>query len=266
MNEYKMELEYFEERYEKALEGIIKEFKKEFEYYSINSMKEIDKEELNNIIQNEDFYFANSLNLPEQRNNRLINMLLDARKAYERKEDMRKRISYERKKDYQKIMTKEEYTRKYENKKRRQKRRKLQRTIVMGGLIVAVGLGSIIGVSAEKEKNLNLNSNVCVQYTVQDGDTYKDIERLGIRDWGFGSYEVSGAYRDSEFVYAGDVVIGRTTKENADYLVKQGLCEIITLEEALEMLGETHTLIGEFKKAADGNSNITFFIPTTKIM
>ena len=265
MNEYDEKLERLEEEYENILDKIIKEFGADFKNYGRHNMTIIDKEEIEKIVKKKNFYFADSLDLG-YRKDYLISLLLQAKRAYDKVQELRIKNANERKKDYQKNMTKEEYTRKYENKKRRQKRRKLQRAIIMGGLIVAIGLGSIMGVSEEKEKNLNLNSNVCVQYTVQEGDTYKDIGKLGLRDWGFGSYEVSGAYRDSEFVYAGDVVIGRTTKENADYLVKQGLCEIITLEEAIEMLGDTHTLMGEFEKAAEGTSNIAFFVPTTKIM
>ena len=77
---------------------------------------------------------------------------------------------------------------------------------------------------------------------------------------------MSGAYRDADYIYEGDVVIGRTTKAIADDLVAKGLARIISIDEAVELLGENNSLIGEFRAYANGNSDMVFFVPEQKTM
>ena len=77
---------------------------------------------------------------------------------------------------------------------------------------------------------------------------------------------MSGAYRDADYIYEGDVVIGRTTKAIADDLVAKGLARIISIDEAVELLGKNNALIGEFRAYANGNSDMVFFVPEQKTM
>ena len=88
--------------------------------------------------------------------------------------------------------------------------------------------------------------------------------------------EVTGPYRQEsakisgvdvyEFLAAGDVIIGRTTKENANKLVNEKGAKIISIEEAVELLEQSglNSLAGEFAKTAKGESNMVFYIPSNE--
>lgn len=149
---------------------------------------------------------------------------------------------------------------KYERK--RAKNLKIKKMVVK---IVATGLVCVCAFSVFNKiknniKKTNEENNVCVEYQVQDGDT-KDKLSETFKDYGFSYYEVSGVYRNTNLVYAGDVVVGRTTKEKADELVEQGYARIISIDEAVELLGDNNSLIGEFRAYANGNSDMVFFVP-----
>lgn len=251
------ELIKYEEIYEDILDKIMDEFRNDFIEYGNKNLTVIDKEELTKVIVNKEFYFADSLDLGYRRD-RLVGLLLSARRAYERKEEIRKKIPSERKKDYQEIMTKEEYNINYENKKKKKRVYKLKKVAIVAGLITALSLGTVIEASVQKHKNFDLSNNVCVEYTVQQGDTYKDIESLGLKDYGISHYETKGPYRDSNIIYAGDKFIGRTTEEQAKKLVEEGSTKIVTVDYAEEKLGENHTKVGEFEKYENGESKIEF--------
>lgn len=126
---------------------------------------------------------------------------------------------------------------------------------VAGVLVCACAFG-INHVNQQNKAN-----NVCVEYIVQDGDTYQKISD-NFKEYGFSYKEVKGAYRNSDYIYEGDVVIGRTTKEIADKLVAEGSARIISIEEACELLEKNDALTGEFKDFANGDSNMVFFVPT----
>lgn len=143
-------------------------------------------------------------------------------------------------------------------------RRRLTR-IGVGVSLVCVMVSAIAGVKYGIDfERQNQQNNVCVEYRVQDGDTNKGLEKK-FYEYGYTEYAVSGASRNlspnKENPFLGDVIVGRTTKEIADKLVAEGKARIISIEEATELLGKNHTLIGEFKRAAEENSNIVFYVP-----
>lgn len=143
---------------------------------------------------------------------------------------------------------------------KREKKIKLIKNSIIGGTIVAVGLTGVILTTnfIQNKKQENLASNVCVEYTVEEGIGNNDLKDM-FREYGYSHYAVSGADRNlssnSGSPFEGDVVVGRTTKEKADKLVEEHNAEIIPYEEAISLLEENNSLAGEFKKAADGDNS-----------
>lgn len=134
-----------------------------------------------------------------------------------------------------------------------------------GVSLVCVMVSSIAGVKYGIDfERQNQQNNVCVEYRVQDGEGNIDLDEI-FYEYGYTEYAVSGASRNLSpnkgNPFLGDVIVGRTTKEIADKLVAEGKARIISIEEATELLGKNHTLIGEFKRAAEENSNIVFYVP-----
>lgn len=153
-------------------------------------------------------------------------------------------------------------------KTKKEKKMILIKSGIAAGLIVAIGLGSGAVINQKVEENIN--SNVCVEYVVQEGDTLNKLrDGYGLRDIAMSHLEISGAQRQFsadalgqsiyDYVAVGDVVIGRTTKENADKLVEEG-ARIISIEEARDLLGENN-LVGKFKEE---NGDFVFFIPNNE--
>lgn len=157
----------------------------------------------------------------------------------------------------------DEYESEMKKQRRPKKSNKLRKfilttSVIMAGVITATGLGVKAVVNKQtKEDNLN---NVCVEYTVQEGDTKNFLDAM-FEEYNESYLAVSGPFRNNEIVYAGDVVIGRTTMEKAQELVESGNARIISIEEAVELLGENHSLIGEFRRYVEGNSDIVFYVP-----
>lgn len=140
---------------------------------------------------------------------------------------------------------------------------------VAAGVVAVAVLGSygaVFNYGMNLEKN-NQQNNVCVEYRVRSGDTNTSLNEM-FYEYGYSYLEVSGAQRNLSSnkgnPFAGDVVIGRTTKEKADELVSKGKARIISIEEAIELLGENHSLIGEFKRASNQESNIVFYVPVNE--
>lgn len=129
---------------------------------------------------------------------------------------------------------------------------------VAGVLVCVCAFGGVSGINHMKQQNEA--NNVCVEYVVQDGDTYQKMDEC-FKEYSFSYKEVTGAVRNSHYIYEGDIIIGRTTKENADKLVAEGSARIISIEEACNLLGENNALIGEFRAFANGNSDMVFFVP-----
>lgn len=154
-----------------------------------------------------------------------------------------------------------------DNKPKQAKSVKIKSKIikVIAGVMVGVCAIGLIKAGANNLKKTDNENNVCVEYTVQLGDTKERLSGL-FKEYGVSYLEVSGAYRDADYIYEGDVVIGRTTKAIADDLVAKGLARIISIDEAVELLGENNALIGEFRAYANGNSDMVFFVPEQKIM
>lgn len=154
-----------------------------------------------------------------------------------------------------------------DNKPKQAKSVKIKTKVIkiIAGVMVGVCAFGLIKVGANNLKKIDNENNVCVEYTVQQGDTKERLSGL-FKEYGVSYLEVSGAYRDADYIYEGDVVIGRTTKAIADDLVAKGLARIISIDEAVELLGENNALIGEFRAYANGNSDMVFFVPEQKTM
>lgn len=138
--------------------------------------------------------------------------------------------------------------------------------IIIFGLGVATSqVGGAINDKFQESRELELNSNVCVEYEVQPGDTKGGLNEI-FKDIGSSYLAVSGSARNSDLLYVGDVIIGRTTKEIAEELENRGIARIITIDEAVEILGENHSLIGRFREYANGNRDYVFYVPTGKTL
>lgn len=152
-----------------------------------------------------------------------------------------------------------------ENKKtKREKKIKIIKKAIIGGTIVAVGLTGVILTTnyIQNKKQENLASNVCVEYTVEEGIGNKKLDDM-FYEYGYASYAVSGADRNlssnSGSPFEGDVIVGRTSEEKANELVEDHNAEIISPEEAISLLEENKSLVGEFKKTADGDNSFNWY-------
>ena len=152
------------------------------------------------------------------------------------------------------------------NKRKQAKNLKLKKvvSIVVCGVIVFVGAMSVSNLIKKNNNNNNKNklNNVCVEYEVKNGDTKSDIDDI-FGEYGFSYYEVSGPYRNSNLIYAGDVIVGITTKEEADKLVEEGRGKIISVDYAIELLSENNSLTPKLKEYQNGKSNLVFYIQTS---
>lgn len=106
----------------------------------------------------------------------------------------------------------------------------------------------------------NSNHNTIIEMTVPEGMDIKTINE-NFDDWGYSNLEVKDQNRDGYNVYEGDKIIGLTTRETAEKLEQNYDAENIGIEEAVEKLGETDTLRGEFKKYVDGDGDFKFNTP-----
>lgn len=158
---------------------------------------------------------------------------------------------------------------------KKEKRKRLIIGTIITGIIIGIGAGSAAKIVSERRENLN--SNVCVEYEIEQGDLKNELtDKYGLRDISFEYMEIQGAQRQqaalnsgveiNDFLAVGDVIIGRTTKENADKLVNEKGAKIISLEEAIELLEDSglDSFAGEFAKAAKGENNIVFYIPSNE--
>lgn len=154
-----------------------------------------------------------------------------------------------------------------ESKKRQARGLIIKKTAIkfVAGVLVCVCAFGAGKAGIKHLEKTDQENNVCVEYQVREGDTEDYLSGL-FKEYGISYLEVSGSYRNADYVYEGDVIIGRTTKEKADKMVKEGHARIISIDEACELLGETHALIGEFRAYANGNSDMVFFVPEGKTM
>ena len=153
-----------------------------------------------------------------------------------------------------------------ESEKRARRKFVVVTSAIMAGVLTIAGFSIDKALENKKEKELfDLENNVCIEYVVQEGDT-KEFLNKTFAEHSFSYLEVSGLFRDAQMIYAGDVVIGRTTKQKAEELVASGHARIISIDEAIELLGENNSLIGEFRSYAEGKSDFVFFVPEGKTM
>ncbi len=165
----------------------------------------------------------------------------------------------------------------YQNKKKQEETRykiikeeqiKRAKNLKIKSMVVKVVAGVLVGVCAlgagkaviNNIEDESKNNNVCIEYVAQGNDSIDYLKGI-FYEYGFSHLEVKEAYRNVNYVYEGDVIVGRTTIEIAKKLEKEGVARIISIDEAVELLGESNSLIGEFKKYSKGESDIAFFIP-----
>lgn len=155
---------------------------------------------------------------------------------------------------------------------KKEKRKKIFKGTIIAGVIVAIGLSSTYYISEKKAENLN--SNVCVEYQVQHGDTLNELrEKYGLRDISMSYLAISGPQRQtaasncgqdiSGFLAEDDVIVARTTMEKADKFVEDKGASKKTIEEIKEDLKEENA-VGEFEKAFSGDNNVDFYNLTTE--
>lgn len=155
---------------------------------------------------------------------------------------------------------------------KKEKRKKLFRGAIITGLIVAVGLSSTYYISEKKAENLN--SNVCVEYQIQEGDTLDELrEKYGLRDISMSYLAISGSQRQTaahncgqdiyDFIAEDDVIEARTTMEKADKFVEDKGAKKKSIEDVMSSLDEENA-VGEFEKATKGIGNFDFYNPTVE--
>lgn len=142
------------------------------------------------------------------------------------------------------------------------------------GAVIGVGVLTVLApIGVLKHYNITLKDigptitqhyyktdyNTCVKYYVQDGDSYNYIETF-LEDSSKVESKVQGPYRQGDYLYDGDVFIGRTTEKKAKELVEQGSAEIISYEEALNYNG--HGAFGPSHE--DYEKHITWYNPYNK--
>ena len=163
---------------------------------------------------------------------------------------------------YDKYLNRHKFDRDVRKEEQKKKRVfKIVKKVILVGILVAIGLTTRNYKEAKNQENFN--NNVCIEYNVQSGDSYEFLEE-NFEDYSIVDSEVTGIYRNTDYVYEGDVVIGRTTKEIADKLVEDGTATIISAQEAIEILNEDGSLKGEFKAYANGKSEFVFYEPTNE--
>lgn len=155
---------------------------------------------------------------------------------------------------------------------KKEKRKKLFRGAIITGLIVAVGLSYTYYISEKKAENLN--SNVCVEYQIQEGDTLDELrEKYGLRDISMSYLAISGSQRQTaayncgqdiyDFIAEDDVIEARTTMEKADKFVEDKGAKKKSIEDVMSSLDEENA-VGEFEKATKGVSDFDFYNPTVE--
>lgn len=157
-------------------------------------------------------------------------------------------------------------------KTKKEKKLALVKKTIAAGLIVAIGLSSTSYIIGKKTENLN--SNVCVEYEVQEGDMLDELrEKYGLRDISMSYLAISGPQRQTAafncgqdiygFLAEDDVIVARTTMEKADKFVEDKGASKKSIEEIKEDLKEENA-VGEFEKAFSGDNNVDFYAPTTE--
>ena len=167
----------------------------------------------------------------------------------------------------------DKYLDRHKIKRKKERKKKLIKGAIAAGLIVAIGIGA--GFCVKNIYTKNKDGNVCVEYKVVYGDKYDDLkDTYELYDIGFTHYESEGAERQEHaneanqdiygYLEEGDVIAARTTKENADKFVEEKGAKIESVDKVVEDLEKNDSLSGEFKKVANGESNMTFYEPTTQ--
>lgn len=155
---------------------------------------------------------------------------------------------------------------------KKEKRKKVVRGAIIAGVIMAIGLGSTCYISEKKAENLN--SNVCVEYQIKEGDTLNELrEKYGLRDISMSYFAISGPQRQTaayssgqsihDFLAEDDVLVARTEKEKADKFVNDKGAEEKSIEEVMSSLEEENA-VGEFKEAFSGTNKVDFYSPITE--
>lgn len=120
-----------------------------------------------------------------------------------------------------------------EPKEKKKKSYKLQKAVITVGVIVILFSAGNKIIDNIKEKDYQ--NNVCIEYTVQSGDSFSWVDD-NIRDYSTIRTQNVGANFRYDHLYKGDIIIGRTTMEKAKELEEKGYARIISIEEAIDII------------------------------
>lgn len=134
--------------------------------------------------------------------------------------------------------------------------------IIAGAVLVLITAGNKI---TDNIKEKDYQNNVCIEYTVQSGDTFSWADD-NIRDYSTIRTQNVGADFRYDHLYKGDLIIGRTTMEKAKELEEKGYARIISIEEAIDIIetsgGRLRGKFDDYKENDLKDETFVFFDPS----
>lgn len=150
-----------------------------------------------------------------------------------------------------------------EPKEKKKKSYKLQKAVITVGVIAILFSAGNKIIDNIKEKDYQ--NNVCIEYTVQSGDSFGWVDD-NIRDYSTIRTQNVGANFRYDYLYKGDLIIGRTTMEKAKELEEKGYARIISIEEAIDIIetsgGRLHGKLDDYKENDINDEAFVFFDPS----
>lgn len=150
-----------------------------------------------------------------------------------------------------------------EPKEKKKKSYKLQKAVITVGVIAILFSAGNNIIDNIKEKDYK--NNVCIEYTVQSGDSFSWVDD-NIRDYSTIRTQNVGANFRYDHLYKGDLIIGRTTMEKAKELEEKGYARIISIEEAIDIIetsgGILHGKLDDYKENDINDEAFVFFDPS----
>lgn len=144
----------------------------------------------------------------------------------------------------------------------KKKKFRLKKGLIIAGavLVLITGGNKII----DNIKAKDMQNNVCIEYTVQAGDTFDWVDEH-IRDYSTIRTQNIGADFRYDYLYKGDLIIGRTTMETAKELEEKGYARIISVEEAIDIVeisgGRLYGKLDDYKENNLEDEVFVFFEP-----
>lgn len=147
-------------------------------------------------------------------------------------------------------------------RKKKKKSYKLQKAVIAVGILaILFTAGNRI---ADNIRARDMQNNVCIEYRVQPGDTF-DWVGEHIRDYCTIRTQNVGPNFRFDYLYEGDLIIGRTTLETAKELESKGYARIISIDEAIDIMEVSGShMLGKFKEYKENdikNETFVFFEP-----